>query len=165
MDTDKFLIRKAGQEDYPAVQSLIEEEHRIHQTARPDIFAAPEDIFPESDYIKMVSDSDFFLSVAVTEEGEIAGLCFARILYTGDCEILTKRKRLYIDDFIVVDKYRRRGIGRQLYTQIKDSALRLGVDSIELKVWGFNQNAVNFYRSLGMEEQSIQMEEKIKHRI
>ena len=161
MDTGKFLIRKAGKEDYPAVQSLIEEEHRIHQTARPDIFATPEEIFPESDYLKMESDPDFLLFVAVTEDGEMAGLCFARFLFTGDYDILIKRKRLYIDDFIVVDQYRRRGIGHQLYTQIKDSALRLGVDSIELKVWGFNQDALNFYNSLGMEAQSIQMEEKI----
>ena len=34
--------------------------------------------------------------------------------------------------------------------------------NIELMVWGFNENAINFYKNLGMNIKNLRFEQKIK---
>lgn len=70
-------------------------------------------------------------------------------------------KTLYIEDFIVLESFRRQGIGRMLYTKIKETAALSEVSGVELTVWNFNETAVSFYHALGMKVQFAHMEENI----
>ena len=46
-------------------------------------------------------------------------------------------------------------------SEAKKRAAKAGAASVELKVWSFNTPAIEFYKSLGMKEQSISMEIKL----
>ena len=48
-----------------------------------------------------------------------------------------------------------------LYEETVKKAKTIKADSIELVVWGFNENAINFYKSLGMEIKNVRFEKKL----
>ena len=51
--------------------------------------------------------------------------------------------------------------GKRLYEEMLKYAKEQKVDSIELIVWGFNKNAINFYENLGMNLKNLRFEQKI----
>ena len=124
----------------------------MHVTARPDIFQPSGTLLTKEEYEAMQKDDTYFLYMARTSGGETAGLCFAKLTETAS-------PLLYIEDFIVSDPFRRRGIGRMLYAKIKEAAVLSGAEGAELTVWNFNESAAAFYRALGMKVQFVHMEE------
>ena len=56
---------------------------------------------------------------------------------------------LHLEDLIVTQKYRGKGIGKQLYTAFVNEALVLGSNRVEWAVLNWNQPAIKFYESTG----------------
>ena len=153
-----FHIERAVSSDYSVICRLITEEHAMHVTARPDIFQPCGTLLTKEEYEAMQKDDTYFLYMARTSGGETAGLCFAKVTETAS-PLLCKKKFLYIEDFIVSEPFRRRGIGRMLYAKIKEAAVLSGAEGAELTVWNFNESAAAFYRALGMKVQFVHMED------
>ena len=53
------------------------------------------------------------------------------------------------------------GIGTLLYNETVRLARERGADTLMLTVWAFNENALRFYKHLGMTERNINMEMKL----
>ena len=68
----------------------------------------------------------------------------------------------YIDDICVLQKCRRQGIGKALFTRCKEQAKRSGCKMMDLGVWGFNQDAIRFYESCGMTERLRRMQYRLE---
>ena len=96
---------------------------------------------------------------AYEEEGMIIGIILGEVLESADIPLFKKRRVLYIDDIVVSKDYRKKAIGTKLYTEVKNKAIDDKIDSIELNVWAFNEDAINFYKKLGLKEKNIKMEE------
>ena len=75
--------------------------------------------------------------------------------------VLQSFRVAFIEDIFVSEGLRGRGIGKALFSEAKKRAAKAGAASVELKVWSFNTPAIEFYKSLGMKEQSISMEIKL----
>ena len=58
---------------------------------------------------------------------------------------------------------RKSGIGKALSEEAKRLSRLRGADVMELNVWSFNTNAIDFYHAMGMTERSIIMEQKFKN--
>ncbi|MCX7745009.1 MAG: GNAT family N-acetyltransferase [Flavobacteriales bacterium] len=58
---------------------------------------------------------------------------------------LKKRNYLHIHRFVVIQKFRRKGIGSCMLNYIKDVSRKNGVSTIGLKVYKHNQTAITFY--------------------
>ena len=71
------------------------------------------------------------------------------------------RKILNIENICVDKNYQKKGIGKKLYEQLVQLAKERNIDNIELLVWGFNENAINFYKNLGMNIKNLRFEQKI----
>ena len=56
---------------------------------------------------------------------------------------------LHLEDLIVTQKYRGKGIGKQLYTAFVNEALVLGSNRVEWAVLNWNRPAIKFYESTG----------------
>ena len=56
-----------------------------------------------------------------------------------------KRKVLFIEYIIVEDKYKRHGIGTALLNNMKNFVKENNISSLELTVWGYNEDAIKFY--------------------
>ncbi len=63
----------------------------------------------------------------------------------------------FIYDLFVAEPYRRKGIAEQAMLQLEREALRLGVGSLALHVFGYNTAARSLYEKLGYETTNINM--------
>ncbi len=55
----------------------------------------------------------------------------------------------YVEEIVVRVGYRGQGIGRQLMARVEAWFMAQGITSIELGVYEFNAEAIEFYQSLG----------------
>ena len=74
---------------------------------------------------------------------------------------MNDRKILHIENICVDKNHQKKGIGKKLYKEIVQIAKERNIKNIELMVWGFNENAINFYKSLGMSVKNLRFEQKI----
>ena len=56
---------------------------------------------------------------------------------------------LYLEDVFVAPEYRRQGVGKALMTAVAKIAFDRGCGRLEWSVLEWNQNAIEFYQSLG----------------
>ena len=148
------MIRELESGDFAAIKPLMLQLHAMHAAARPDIFR-PGDFFSEEDFDEILS-AENRISLVYEEGGLAEAFCFA-VLKDSKNPVLQSFRAAFIEDIFVSEGLRGRGIGKALFSEAK----KAGAASVELKVWSFNTPAVEFYKSLGMKEQSISMEIKL----
>ena len=56
---------------------------------------------------------------------------------------------IHLEDLIVTEKFRGKGIGKVLYDKVLEFALQKGVKRVEWEVLDWNKPAINFYKSTG----------------
>ncbi|MBQ9079466.1 MAG: GNAT family N-acetyltransferase [Clostridia bacterium] len=150
-----YIIRPAEPRDSARLRELLEQICLLHVEGRPDIFQ-PAGKYTEDDIIAMMGDAEKPIFVADTGE-DVAGYVFCQLKRPHN-PVMRDYLNIYIDDLCVDDKYRRLGIGKALFGRVKQLAAELGAYNIDLNVWAFNEPAIAFYRSLGMQPERIYME-------
>lgn len=152
------MIRELVLDDYEEVVKLVYQVHELHLSNRPDIY---NDANPcPLGYFENIINSES-IKYAYVEDNKIIGVVLGKKEVTNSIPILKPRIVYYIDDIVVDKNFRHKGIGKKLYNYVLDKAKDDEVDSIELTVWAFNRDAINFYKSLGMNEKNIRFEQKI----
>ena len=106
---------------------------------------------------KIVFDNDK-ICLVYEKDNEIIGFCIAQINLTGE----NKTKTLFINYIFVSQSYRRNKIGTLLMSKLQEIAKQYKCNKIQLSVFCFNQNAIEFYKKIGMNEQKIVMEQFVK---
>ena len=152
-------IRKAKQDDYKKLLKLIFQVHKLHYENRPDIYYSLNPFSVEY-FNNLLNDKDSFIYV-YEDQNNIKGLIIGYLKETKLSTILKPRKVYYIDNIVVDEKERKKGIGKNLYNYLKEEAKENNINSIELNVWSFNKDAIEFYKSIGMKEQCIKFEDRI----
>lgn len=149
-------VRAARESDFEAVAALEDEVFALHQNARPDVFRAGFHLGKE-EFCALLADADTRVLAAEGGTGGLAAFCVLKLLRhkNGRFRPFTT---LYIDDFCVGERFRRRGAGRALMGEIRRLGLALGAADIELNVWCFNGDALAFYRAEGFAAQQQRME-------
>ena len=66
-----------------------------------------------------------------------------------------------IDEMCINEQFRKKGIGKKLFEDVKNYAKEINANYIELMVWDFNQSAMKFYEKMGMKTRIKRMEYKI----
>ena len=94
-------------------------------------------------------------------ENEIVAICFSNIKEISNNKIMKDRKFLHIENICIDEKHQKKGIGKKLYNQIIQLAKEKNIKNIELMVWEFNENAIKFYKNLGMSIKNLKFEQKI----
>jgi ribosomal protein S18 acetylase RimI-like enzyme len=94
---------------------------------------------------KMNMESDYINGfVAESDNGNLVGYatCFyAYFTWVG--------KSMYMDDLYVTPDYRGKGLGLKLITEVIEKAKAEDCKRVHWQVAGWNQNAIEFYKSLG----------------
>jgi GNAT superfamily N-acetyltransferase len=60
-----------------------------------------------------------------------------------------KGTRLYLEDLIVTEEFRGRGVGKKLFDATVEEARELGVSGMMWQVLDWNQPAIDFYKKYG----------------
>jgi ribosomal protein S18 acetylase RimI-like enzyme len=150
-------IRRAKPRDIPAVLRLLRQVNLVHHQGRPDLFRLAAKYGAE-DLSAIFSNDDAPVFV-YDEDGAILGHAFCQIQTVQNDRLLRDRKTLYVDDICVDEAARGRGVGKALYTHVRDYARSLGCYNLTLNVWSCNPNALRFYERMGLVPQKVGMEQ------
>ncbi len=152
----EFTIRKAEERDIPGIVKLLYQVQDVHAQKRPDIFKLGARKYTDEQLSKIIDTT----SVFVAEEngtGRILGHAFC-VLYLHTDNNTPNYSNLYIDDLCVDEAARGSHIGKALYDYVISCARREGCYNVTLNVWSCNENAMGFYKAMGMDVQKIGME-------
>lgn len=151
------MIRKMILEDYEEVKEIFREVHNLHLENRPDIYKNG-DSLPIEVFKEFLNDNDYLNYVYIVDN-KVIGALISIIKTTMDNSIVKAHKICFIDSLGIKEEHRHQGIGKKLYEHLKNEIKSQNIDAIELNVWGFNKNAINFYESLGMTIKNIRYED------
>jgi ribosomal protein S18 acetylase RimI-like enzyme len=150
------MIRLLELKDYEKAKKLVYQVHSLHYNNRPDIYLDGNPLPME--YFEVSINDVNSLNYVYEEDGDIIGLLMATKKSNNSITIAKKRITYFIEDIVVDNNYRRKGIGKKLYNYLQDKAREENIDAIELNVWAFNDSAIKFYESLGMSVKNMKLE-------
>ena len=154
----EIIIRRAAEEDIPALDRLLYQVHRIHSDARPDLFKPGAKKYTDEQLRGLLAEREATPIFVAVRDGAVVGYAFCiRQQHLGSNN-MTDVKTLYIDDLCLDASARGEHIGTQIYRHVLDYARQNGYYNVTLNVWADNQNAVKFYEAIGMSVQKIGME-------
>ncbi len=133
-----FIIRPARAADVPAMFALVKELALFEK--------APEQVTnSEADMLRDgFGEQPVFRSLVAECEGQVVGLAIFFVKYST-----WKGKGLYLDDLIVTETYRGRGIGLALLKAYLEEARRSGARQVHWQVLDWNQPAIDLYKKMG----------------
>ncbi|MBQ7585308.1 MAG: GNAT family N-acetyltransferase [Desulfovibrionaceae bacterium] len=157
----KLSVRKAVEQDIPALQKLLEQVNLVHHLGRPDLFNLTTKYSVE-DLTSLLTQEHFPVFVAEDDQGKVLGHAFCQIIEHKGERLLADIKTLYIDDICVDEAARHKKVGSQLYNYVIDFAKNIGCYNVTLNVWSCNPGACEFYKQCGLEIQKYGMEKILK---
>ena len=144
-----FVIREAKEQDYEELLKIFDEGDLLHIKALPQIFKKVDEPSRSRDYISSII-GDENAGIFLAESGnQIIGFIVVVIREAPNIPIMVKRRFAYVDSIVVTEKSRDSGIGRALMAEAEQWALGKKASQLELNVWDFNQEAIEFFKKLG----------------
>lgn len=131
-------IRKARIDDCPRLLELVKELAEYEKapnevTVSMDEFEAA-GFGPDAVWKAYVADVD----------GRIEGMALYYIRYST-----WKGRRLYLEDIIVTEKQRGKGLGKLLFDKVLDLSKEKGYSGMVWQVLDWNEPAIKFYKNYG----------------
>ena len=124
----------------PAVLELIRELARFER--EPDAVEVTVSELEEDGF----SDPPAFECLVAEENNQILGMAFIYMRYST-----WKGKVLHLEDLIIKEEARGRGIGTRLLDEVVKYGNKIGVKRISWVVLDWNQSAIDFYKRKGAE--------------
>lgn len=128
-------IRVAVQEDCPRLLELIHE-LAVFERA-PDEVTVTLQEFEEAGF----GNKPVWKAFVAEVEDKIVAMALYYVRYST-----WKGKRLFLEDLIVTEEYRGKGIGKSLFERIVVEAKELGFSGMVWQVLDWNEPALNFYK-------------------
>ena len=135
---DQMTIREANSQDMPSVLRLIKELARFEN--EPEIVEVSVDDLINDGF---KNNPAFKVYVAEVEE-RIVGMALFYERYST-----WKGKAIHLEDLIVEEKFRGKGIGNALYSQVLKYAYEFNFKRVAWEVLDWNTPAIDFYQSSG----------------
>ena len=134
----EFQVRKATKNDMPSVLKLINE-LAVYEREPDAVEVTVADLERDG-----FGDQPLFNCFVAETEDEIVGMALFYNRYST-----WKGKTIHLEDLIVNEDYRGKGIGMQLYKKVMQFALEEKIKRVEWVVLDWNTPAVNFYKNTG----------------
>jgi len=156
----EIKFRKASINDYRIILILKKQIQNFHHCHKPDFYKKTDSPFSKNEFEKLLVSIDS--KVYVVESGDkIYGYAITRVISFQANPLIVDHKRLFIDDIIIDPEYRKKGIGKFLIEKLESVCRSEGYNYLDLNVWSFNTEAIDFYRKHGMRESILRMEKYI----
>jgi GNAT superfamily N-acetyltransferase len=128
----------ARKEDLPEVLEMIRE-LAVYERAPNEVTVTLEELENEG-----FGDRPMFEIVLAEVNGQVAGMAFYYPRYST-----WKGRCMYLEDFIVKENMRGKGIGKALFDHVVKISLAFGAKRLEWQVLEWNEPAIRFYESVG----------------
>ena len=129
------MIREAYKADCPRMLELIHE-LALYEKAPDEVTVTLEEFIDAG-----FGEKPIWKAFVAEIEGKIEGFALFYIRYST-----WKGCRLYLEDFIVTEKMRGKGIGKLLFERTIQEAKEKGYKGMVWQVLDWNEPALNFYR-------------------
>jgi ribosomal protein S18 acetylase RimI-like enzyme len=142
------MLREANTEDIMVLNEIFREELVYHRGIMPTIFKLQNNVINDSWLESIIQNENRFMVVA-EDNGKIVGCILFRIDTNPDDDIYKIRRFGYIDEMIVNEPFRRRGIGKKLLEHTIKELKSRDIDEVEIDVWEKNTIGQGFYKKHG----------------
>ena len=129
------MIRRAVAEDCPRLLELINE-LAVYEKA-PEEVTVTLAHFTESGF----GINPVWWAFVAEADGEIKGFALYYIRYST-----WKGQRMYLEDILVTESYRGKGLGKLLFDRLIEEAKEKNFSGIVWQVLEWNEPAINFYK-------------------
>lgn len=130
-----IITRKAKREDCERIMELVKELAKYERAAK-EVTVTLEH-FTESGFGK----KPVWWAFVVEVDGVVQGFALYYIRFST-----WKGQRLYLEDFVVTENMRGKGLGKLLFNEIIEEARRRKLNGISWQVLEWNEPAINFYK-------------------
>ncbi len=151
-----LTIRKAILWDYSAIASLHQELSGLHSQWAAWNFEQINPSYNKEIYTERLEDKDTLIFVAECDKKILAYVIF-QIYHSEQLPILKKRSWLFMKDIIVSEDQKWKWIGSLLLEKWEEIAKEMNLWSLELHVWSFNEEAIDFYQKRWFQPFAIKM--------
>lgn len=80
---------------------------------------------------------------------EVGGAAIGFALFFYNYSTFLTKPGLYLEDLFVLPEYRRRGVGKALWSRVAELAAERGCGRMEWSVLDWNEPAIGFYQRMG----------------
>jgi len=129
------IIRRAVREDCVRILELVKE-LAVYERA-PDEVTVTLDHFEESGF----GETPIWWAFVAELEGKVEGFALYYIRFST-----WKGQRMYLEDFLVTEKLRGHGLGKELFDRLITEAKEKEFTGIVWQVLDWNEPAINFYK-------------------
>ncbi|MDA9266855.1 GNAT family N-acetyltransferase [Salibacteraceae bacterium] len=138
MNVNNLIIRKGTQQDVPSLLSLIKE-LAIYEKAENEVIVTEEILIRDG-----FGEHPLYQLAVAEYEGSVLGIALYYFAYST-----WKGRYLYLEDFVVKEEMRGKGIGKPLFQFIVNIAKEEGVKRMGWQVLDWNEPAIKFYETYG----------------
>ena len=129
------VIRKAISSDMNAVFDLIME-LAVYEHAPNEVTNSVDQLIQDG-----FGNTPHFECLVATADERVIGFALSYISYST-----WKGKCLYLEDFLVTEEYRRKGVGKLLFDRMYEIAVQGGFKRFHWQVLDWNTPALSFYK-------------------
>ena len=130
-----IIIRKAVKEDCPRLMELVWELAEYEKA--PEEVTVSFDHFVESGF----GPAPVWWAFVAEVDGKVEGFALYYIRYST-----WKGQRLYLEDLIVTEEMRGKGLGKMLFDRLIEEVKEKGFSGMVWQVLDWNEPAINFYK-------------------
>ena len=132
-----YLIRKGEKKDVNAAHGLIME-LAVYEKAPEQVTNTPEQML-----IDGFGERPIFEFYVAEYDGQVVGLALYYTRYST-----WKGRCIYLDDIVITESYRRRGIGKLLFDAVVKESVQQKANLLTWQVLDWNEPAIEFYKKL-----------------
>ncbi|MBN8876187.1 MAG: GNAT family N-acetyltransferase [Chitinophagaceae bacterium] len=131
----QVTIRRAVKEDCPRLMELVQELAEYEK--------APEEVTVKFDHFEQsgFGPNPVWWAFVAEVDGKVEGFALYYIRYST-----WKGQRLYLEDLIVTEKMRGKGLGKILFDRLIEEVKEKGFSGMVWQVLDWNEPAINFYK-------------------
>jgi ribosomal protein S18 acetylase RimI-like enzyme len=141
-------IRAAGANDLATIETLFEELDAFHRVRMPERFRASAGPPRSPEHLlKLLQDPSAIL--LAEDDADALGFVHLAVRDAPEVPLFVPRRFVVVENLVVAERARRRGVGRELMAEANAWARSRGATALELGVYALNADANAFYRALG----------------